>query len=85
MSLVGRPRKPRTAASQKPACTHKDHHVLYTAEATSFARQLWDRKVQATKASQHEFLASCIDIDLERNGVPALVEGGNNEDDSDSE
>ena len=30
-------KKPRTASSQQPACTHKDHQILTTAEATSFA------------------------------------------------
>jgi len=43
------------------------------------------------KASQHEFLAMCIDVlihkqgDVCPNGVPALVEGDNNADDSDLE
>ena len=60
-------KKPRTAGSQQPACTHKDNQILTTAEAASFASQFWDRKVHPTKASQHEFLATCIDVGLEKN------------------
>ena len=59
-------KKPRTAGSQQPACTHREHQNLCTAEA-SFANQFWDSKVHPTKASQHEFLATCIDVDLEKN------------------
>ena len=60
-------KRPRTAGSQQPACTHKEHQILSTAEAASFASQFWDRKAHPTKASQHEFLATCIDLDLEKN------------------
>ena len=60
-------KKPRTAGVLQPACTYKEHQILSTAEATSFASQFWDRKVQPTKASQQEFLVTCIDIDLEKN------------------
>ena len=60
-------KRPRTAGSQQPACTHKEHQILTTAEAASFASQFWDRKAHPTKASQHEFLATCIDVDLEKN------------------
>ena len=60
-------KKPRAAGSQQPVCTHKEHQILTTAEAASFASQFWDRKVQPTKASQHEFLATCIDVDLQKN------------------
>ena len=60
-------KKPRTAGSQQPACTHRGHQILTTAEADSFASQFWDRKVHPTKASQQEFLATCIDVDLEKN------------------
>ena len=56
-------KKPRTAGSQQPACTHEDHQILSTAEAASFASQFWDCKVHPTKASQQEFLATCIDVD----------------------
>ena len=59
-------KKPRTAASQQPVCTHQQHQILTTAEAASFASQLWDRKVHPTKASQQEFLATCLDVDLEK-------------------
>ena len=59
--------KPRLAGSQQPACTHKEHQILTTTEVTSFASQFWDRKAHPTKASQHEFLATCIDLDLEKN------------------
>ena len=37
-------KKPRTASSQQPACTHKEHDILTTAEATAFAAQFWDGK-----------------------------------------
>ena len=60
-------KRPRTAGSQQLACTHKEHQILTTTEAASFASQFWDRKVHPTKASQHEFLATCIDVDLEKN------------------
>ena len=59
-------KKPRTGGSQQPACSHKEHQILSTAEAIAFASQFWDRKEHPTKASQHEFLATCIDVDLEQ-------------------
>ena len=34
-------KKPRTAGSQQPACTHQEHQMLSTAEAASFACQFW--------------------------------------------
>ena len=82
-------KKPRTIGSQQPACTHKEHQILTTAEAASFASQFWDRKVHPTKASLHEFPAMCIDVPIHKrvcpDGVPALVEGNNNADSLDSE
>ena len=39
-----RAKKPRTSRSQPPACSHKEHDILMTAEATAFAAQFWDRK-----------------------------------------
>ena len=39
---------------------------MTSAEATAFSAQYWDRKVHPTKASQQEFLATCIDVDLEK-------------------
>ena len=38
-------KRPCTAGSQQPACTHKEHQILTTTEAASFASQFWDRKV----------------------------------------
>ena len=38
-----------------------------TAEATAFAAHFWDRKTHPTKASQHEFLATCIPLDEDKN------------------
>ena len=64
---VARAKKPRTVRSQPPACSHKEHDILTTAEATAFAAQFWDRKTHPNKAAQHEFLATCIDIDVEKN------------------
>ena len=58
--------RPRTASSQQPACTHKEHQILTTVEATAFAAQFWDRKEHPSKASQHAFLVTCIDVDLEQ-------------------
>ena len=79
-------KKPRTARSQPPACSHKEHDILTTAEATAFAAQFWDQKMYPTKASQHEFLATCIDVgDVCPNGVTALPEKSNADSDSDSE
>ena len=34
-----RAKKPRTSPSQPPACSHKEHDILTTAEATAFAAQ----------------------------------------------
>ena len=59
-------KKPRAAGSQQPACSHEEHQILSTAEAAAFATQFWDCKVHPSKASQHEFLATCIDVDLEQ-------------------
>ena len=57
------------------SCMHpQGSQILTTAEATSFASQLWDRKVHPTKASQHE-LKKYVPIhkqgDVCPNGVPA--------------
>ena len=60
-------KKPRTGGSQQPACTHEEHDILTPTEAAAFATQFWDRKVHPTKASQQEFLATCIDVDLDQN------------------
>ena len=50
-----RAKKDRTTNSQQPACTHKEHQILTSSEATAFAAQLLDRKEYPTKASQQEF------------------------------
>ena len=71
-------KKPHTARSQPPTCSHKEHDILTTAEATAFAAQFWDRKTHPTKASQHEFLATCIDVDVEKSVMgsqPCLKKG----------
>ena len=60
-------KKPHTAGSQQPACDHEEHQILSASEAAAFAAQFWDKKTHPTKASQHEFLATCIDVDLEQN------------------
>ena len=65
-------KKPRTASSQQPACTHKEHQILTPSEATAFAAQFWDRKDHSSKASQHKFLATCIDLEQ---GFPAQIFG----------
>ena len=62
-----RAKKPRTAGSQQPACDHEEHQILSASEATAFAAQFWDKKTHPTKASQQEFLATCIDVNLEQN------------------
>ena len=59
--------KPRAGGSQQPACAHKEHQILSTTEAASFAAQFWDKKTYPSKASQYEFLATCIDVDLGKN------------------
>ena len=69
-------KKPRVGGSQQPACTHKEHQILSAAEAASFASQFWDRKVHPTKASQHEFLATCIDVESDL--VPMVQHVGAN-------
>ena len=60
-------KKPCTSRSQPLACTHKEHDILTTAEATAFAAQFWHQKTHPTKASQQECLATCIDVDVEKN------------------
>ena len=55
-----RAKKARTTKSQQPACTHKEHQILTSAEATAFAAQFLDQ------ASHREFLATCIAVDLEK-------------------
>ena len=60
-------KKPRTGGSQQPACDHEEHQILSASEAAAFAAQFWDKKTHPTKASQHEFLATCMDVDLEQN------------------
>ena len=62
-----RAKKPPTAGSQQPTCTNQEHQILSTAKAAFFASQFWDCKVHPTKASQEEFLATCLDVDLEKN------------------
>ena len=42
-------------------------HILTTAEVIAFATQFWDKKMHPTKASQHKFLATCIDVDVQKN------------------
>ena len=61
------PAKKPTGGSQHPACAHSQHQILSTTEATAFAAQFWDKKTHRTKASQHEFLATCINVNLEQN------------------
>ena len=72
-------KKPRTAGSQQPACNHKEHQILSTAEATAFANQFWDRK-----GKLKNYVTSHKQGDVCPIGFPALVERGNNEN-SDSE
>ena len=59
-----RAKKPDTAKSQLPACNHKEHRILST-EATTFAAQYRDRKTYPTKAAQQEFVATCIDVNVD--------------------
>ena len=59
-------KKPRTGGSQQPACDHEEHQILSASEAAAFAAQFWDKKTHPTKASEYEFLATCIDVDLEQ-------------------
>ena len=60
------PWQPGKKASYFPstatACTHKEHQILTTADAASFAIQFWVRKAHPTKASQQELLATCIAV-----------------------
>ena len=60
-------KKHRTSRSQQPACTHKEHQILTTTEATAFVAQFLDPKVDPIKASQQEFLGTCIEVDVENN------------------
>ena len=66
-------KRPRTAGSQRPACIRKDYQMRTTAEAASFASQFSFRKVHPTKASPHEFLATWLDVDLEKKCEACIV------------
>ena len=44
--------KDHTFRSQQGPCTHKEHQIPTSAEATTFGAHLWDRKVYTTEASQ---------------------------------
>ena len=59
-------KRPRIAGSQQPTCTDQEHQILTTGEAASFANQFWDCKVHPKNVLQHKFLATCIDVDLEK-------------------
>ena len=59
-----RAQKPRTGSNLHVLTKN---HILSTAEATAFAAQFLDRKVYPTKASQQEFLATCIGVCVEKN------------------
>ena len=39
-----RAKKARTTKSQQPACTHKEHQILTSAEAEAFAAHFLDRR-----------------------------------------
>ena len=85
-------KKPRTGGSQQPACTHTEHDILSTTEA---ACNLYDKLVQwrwfhritwCVFIKGHSYnLCDAASQDVCPNGVPALVEGGNNDSDWDSE
>ena len=55
-----------TAICMYPQGAPDTDQMLTTAEATSFASQFWDRKVHPTKALQHDLLATCIEVGLEK-------------------
>ena len=77
-----RVKKPRTASSQQPACDHEEHQILSASEAAAFAAQFWDKKTHPTKASQHEYVPNNKHGDVCPNGVLALPEKDNANDDS---
>ena len=74
--------KPRVAGSQQPACTHKEHQILTTAEAAFFASQFWDRKAHQAWEKLKKYVPIHKQGDVCPSGVPALVERDNNADDS---
>ena len=47
-------KKPPLNGSQQPACSHQEHQILSTAEATAFATQFWDCK-EPSKAIKMKF------------------------------
>ena len=59
-------KRPHSYRSKQPACTHKEHNILTSAGATTFAAQFWDRKTHPTNASQQEFLGTCIGVDVDK-------------------
>ena len=67
MATPSTAKRPRTGGSRQPACNHEEHQILSAPEAAAFEAQFWDKKSHPTKALQHEFLATCIDVDLEQN------------------
>ena len=50
--------------SQQASCKQPQHQILSTAEVTTFVSNVLDCKEYPSKASQHDFVASCMDVNL---------------------
>ena len=78
-------KRPRTAGSQQPACTHKEHLILDDGLWAMPLNTGWV-PVKARRLQDWEKLKKYVPIhkqgDVCPNGVPALVEGNNNANDS---
>ena len=75
-------KRPRTGGSQQRACDHEEHQIL----SAAFAAQFWDKKSHAAGLGKlKKYVPSHKQGDVCPNGVPALVERGNDDNESDSE
>ena len=81
-------KRPRTAGSQQLACTHKEHQILDDGLWAMPLNTVWV-PVKARRLQDWGKLKKYVPIHKQGNvcpnGVPALVEGNNNADDSGSE
>ena len=76
-------KKPRTSSSQQPACTHKEHQILPTAEATAFANQFWDCTVHPNRLSEQK-LGKYVPNKKHGDVCPTAPALAENDNDSDS-
>ena len=83
-----RAKKSHTTKSQQPACTHKEHPILTSTEATAFADQTFEHRLGTSEELQDwqklkkKYVPNNKHVDVCPNGVPALPEKGDTNYDS---